>query len=49
MTRVDDVIVSDKIISLMLTQISETSELSEASSPSSSSATGAEIYLRPAE
>jgi hypothetical protein len=46
-TRVDDVIVSDKIISLMLTQISETRELSEVFNELFS-ADGSEIYLRPA-
>jgi Trk K+ transport system NAD-binding subunit len=45
-TRVDDVIVSDKIISLMLTQISETRELSQVFSELFS-ARGSEIYLRP--
>ena len=46
-TRVDDVIVSDKIISLMLTQISETRELSQVFSELFA-AEGSEIYLRPA-
>jgi Trk K+ transport system NAD-binding subunit len=46
-TRVDDVIVSDKIISLMLTQISETRELSQVFTELFS-AEGSEIYLRPA-
>ncbi|MFI5027436.1 MAG: potassium transporter TrkA [Solirubrobacterales bacterium] len=46
-TRVDDVIVSDKIISLMLTQISEARELSQVFSELFS-AEGSEIYLRPA-
>ncbi len=46
-TRVDDVIVSDKIISLMLTQISENSELSRVFGELFS-ASGSEIYLRPA-
>jgi voltage-gated potassium channel Kch len=46
-TRVDDVIVSDKIISLMLTQISETRELSQVFDELFS-AEGSEIYLRPA-
>ncbi len=46
-TRVDDVIVSDKIISLMLTQISENRELSQVFGELFS-AGGSEIYLRPA-
>ena len=46
-TRVDDVIVSDKIISLMLTQISENRELAEVFKELFS-ARGSEIYLRPA-
>jgi len=46
-TRVDDVIVSDKIISLMLTQISENRELSQVFRELFS-AGGSEIYLRPA-
>jgi hypothetical protein len=46
-TRVDDVIVSDKIISLMLTQISENIELSRVFGELFS-AGGSEIYLRPA-
>jgi Trk K+ transport system NAD-binding subunit/voltage-gated potassium channel Kch len=46
-TRVDDVIVSDKIISLMLTQISETRELSQVFDELFV-AEGSEIYLRPA-
>jgi Trk K+ transport system NAD-binding subunit len=46
-TRVDDVIVSDKIISLMLTQISETPELAQVFGELLS-AGGAELYLRPA-
>ncbi len=46
-TRVDDVIVSDKIISLMLTQISETSELARVFDELFAAA-GSEIYLRPA-
>jgi ion channel POLLUX/CASTOR len=46
-TRVDDVIVSDKIISLMLTQISETRELSDVFGELFS-AEGSEIYLQPA-
>jgi voltage-gated potassium channel Kch len=47
-TRVDDVIVSDKIISLMLSQISETIELADVFAELFS-AGGSEIYLRPAE
>ena len=46
-TRVDDVIVSDKIISLMLTQISENRELAEVFDELFA-AEGSEIYLRPA-
>ncbi len=46
-TRVDDVIVSDKIISLMLTQISENRELAQVFGELFS-ASGGEIYLRPA-
>jgi ion channel POLLUX/CASTOR len=46
-TRVDDVIVSDKIISLMLSQISENRELSQVFSELFA-AEGSEIYLRPA-
>lgn len=46
-TRVDDVIVSDKILSLMLTQISETRELASVFGELFS-AQGSEIYLRPA-
>jgi Trk K+ transport system NAD-binding subunit len=46
-TRVDDVIVSDKIISLMLTQISETRALARVFEELFS-AEGSEIYLRPA-
>ena len=46
-TRVDDVIVSDKIISLMLTQISENSDLAKVFDELFS-AGGSEIYLRPA-
>jgi ion channel POLLUX/CASTOR len=46
-TRVDDVIVSDKIISLMLTQISETRELAQVFDELFA-AEGSEIYLRPA-
>jgi Trk K+ transport system NAD-binding subunit len=46
-TQVDDVIVSDKIISLMLAQISENRELAKVFSTLLSAA-GSEIYLRPA-
>jgi hypothetical protein len=46
-TRVDDVIVSDKIISLMLTQISENGALAQVFRELFS-AGGSEIYLRPA-
>lgn len=46
-TRVDDVIVSDKIISLMLAQIAENRELAEVFGELFS-ARGSEIYLRPA-
>lgn len=46
-TRVDDVIVSDKIISLMLTQISENAALAQVFRELFS-AGGSEIYLRPA-
>ena len=46
-TRVDDVIVSDKIISLMLSQISENRELSQVFTELFA-AEGSEIYLRPA-
>lgn len=46
-TRVDDVIVSDKIVSLMLTQISESHELAKVFE-ALFSAGGGEIYLRPA-
>jgi voltage-gated potassium channel Kch len=46
-TRVDDVIVSDKIISLMLTQIAENRELADVFAELFS-AEGSEIYLRPA-
>ena len=46
-TRVDDVIVSDKIVSLMLTQISETRELAQVFDELFA-AEGSEIYLRPA-
>jgi ion channel POLLUX/CASTOR len=45
--RVDDVIVSDKIVSLMLTQISESTELADVFSELLS-AEGSEIYLRAA-
>jgi ion channel POLLUX/CASTOR len=46
-TRVDDVIVSDKIISLMLAQISENRELAQVFAELFA-AEGSEIYLRPA-
>ncbi len=46
-TRVDDVIVSDKIISLMLTQIAENRELAQVFTELFA-AEGNEIYLRPA-
>lgn len=46
-TRVDDVIVSDKIISLMLAQISENRELAQVFAELFA-ADGSEIYLRPA-
>jgi voltage-gated potassium channel Kch len=46
-TQVDDVIVSDKIISLMLTQISENRQLSQVFAELFS-AGGSELYLRPA-
>jgi len=47
-TRVDDVIVSEKVISLMLAQISENPDLKRVFSDLFS-AEGSEIYLRPAE
>ncbi|HMI80305.1 MAG TPA: hypothetical protein VK480_00810, partial [Solirubrobacterales bacterium] len=46
-TKVDDVIVSDKVISLMLTQISESSDLAKVFDELFS-AGGSELYLRPA-
>ncbi len=46
-TRVDDVIVSDKVISLMLTQISENRDLARVFDELFT-AEGSEIYLRPA-
>jgi hypothetical protein len=46
-TKVDDVIVSDKVISLMLTQISENHELAQVFDELFS-AGGSELYLRPA-
>jgi hypothetical protein len=46
-TRVDDVIVSDKIISLIVTQVSETKELAQVFDELFA-AEGSEIYLRPA-
>lgn len=46
-TRVDDVIVSDKVISLMLTQISENRDLVKVFDELFS-AGGSELYLRPA-
>jgi voltage-gated potassium channel Kch len=47
-TRADDFIVSDKLISLMLSQLSENQQLSDVFADLFSSA-GSEIYLRPAE
>lgn len=47
-TQADDFIVSDKIISLMLSQISENQQLTEVFSTLFSS-DGSEIYLRPVE
>lgn len=46
-TRVDDVIVSDRILSLMLTQLSENERLAEVFAELFA-AEGSEIYLRPA-
>jgi len=46
-TKVDDVIVSDKVISLMLTQISENCDLAKVFDELFS-AGGSELYLRPA-
>ena len=47
-TKADDFIVSDKLISLMLSQVSENKQLTEVFSTLFSS-TGSEVYLRPAE
>ena len=47
-TKADDFIVSDKLISLMLSQVSENKQLTEVFSTLFSSA-GSEVYLRPAE
>jgi len=47
-TRADDFIVSDKLISLMLSQVSENQQLTQVFSTLFSS-TGSEIYLRPAD
>ncbi|WP_105036868.1 CASTOR/POLLUX-related putative ion channel [Cryobacterium aureum] len=47
-TQADDFIVSDKLISLMLSQISENKQLTDVFSTLFSSA-GSEIYLRPAD
>jgi len=47
-TRADDFIVSDKLISLMLSQLSENQRLSDVFADLFSSA-GSEIYLRPAD
>ena len=47
-TRADDFIVSDKLISLMLSQLSENRQLSDVFTDLFSSE-GSEIYLRPAE
>jgi voltage-gated potassium channel Kch len=47
-TQADDFIVSDKLISLMLSQVSENKQLTEVFDQLFNS-TGAEIYLRPAE
>lgn len=47
-TQADDFIVSDKLISLMLTQISENEQITEVFN-TLFSADGSEIYLRPAE
>ncbi len=45
-TQADDFIVSDKLISLMLSQVSENKQLTEVFDQLFSS-DGAEIYLRP--
>jgi voltage-gated potassium channel Kch len=47
-TKADDFIVSDKLISLMLSQVSENKQLTEVFSTLFSSS-GSEVYLRPAE
>jgi hypothetical protein len=47
-TRADDFIVSSKLISLMLSQISENKELAEVFS-TLFSAEGSELYLKPAD
>jgi voltage-gated potassium channel Kch len=47
-TKADDFIVSDKLISLMLSQVSENKQLTEVFETLFSSA-GSEVYLRPAE
>jgi voltage-gated potassium channel Kch len=47
-TKADDFIVSDKLISLMLSQVSENRQLTEVFETLFSSA-GSEVYLRPAE
>ena len=47
-TQADDFIVSDKLISLMLTQISENEQITDVFNTLFSAA-GSEIYLRPAE
>jgi voltage-gated potassium channel Kch len=47
-TKADDFIVSDKLISLMLSQVSENKQLTEVFSTLFSS-DGSEVYLRPAE
>jgi hypothetical protein len=47
-TQVDDVIVSDRLISLMLAQISENEQLEDVFNDMFD-ATGSEIYLRPVE
>jgi len=47
-TRADDFIVSDKLISLLMSQVSENRRLTEVFDELFA-ATGAEIYLRPAE
>ena len=47
-TNADDFIVSDKLVSLMLTQVSENKQLTDVFE-NLFSAEGAEVYLRPAE